>query len=164
MAKKFDENKLEALSKSLFKIQQTLIDKNVTEALLHNPTKIENALKKVSVVATWKRTLAAKHKVVSDELVNEIFRDLWLSTNFACMSLYKQAHVSLRAALETTLRLVYFSTHPVEYEWWCSKGSRDDDVKSREYKYFERLVFFKKFDKEMKISSKDFKPFSITWA
>ncbi len=160
MAKEFDENKLEVLSKSLFKIQQKLIDKNSTEALLHNPTKIEIALKKVSAVATWKRILSAKHKIVSDGLVNEIFMDLWQSTNFACMGLYKQAHVSLRAALETTMRLVYFSTHPVEYDWWCSKGSRDDDVRSRDYNYFGRLSLFEKFDKKMKTSTKDYKLFT----
>jgi hypothetical protein len=67
------------------------------------------------------------------------------------MGLYKQANVCLRAQLETSLRLVYFSMHPVEYKWWCAGStwyldSKFKDVWGPGYLYFERLEEVKCFE------------------
>jgi len=149
--KTFDENRLLELTKIMYEIQQKWSDKNCKETLRIHHREIEKLLQKTQVFATWKSKVANKYKVAK-ELIPEIFMDAYISIPFACMGLYKQANVCLRAQLETALRLVYFSTHPVEFKWWYEGSAwyleaKSKDVWGIEYKYFRQLEEVKNFEK-----------------
>jgi hypothetical protein len=156
MAKKFDKRKLPRLAGNLHATQQ-LLKRNVEDSLLDKSSEIENALTRADLIAEWKAVLHDKYGDLSDALIDEIFIDVWLSVNFACTGLYKQAHVCLRASLEMTLRLVYFSKHPIEYSWWCdgkSEDLKDKNSRGEDRSYFGRLESFQKFEKTAKKSGK----------
>jgi hypothetical protein len=133
--------------------QQKWGEKNWKDALkIHARRDIEDLLEKINVFDLWGDMLIQKH-TVAKYLIPEIFTDSYLSIHFACMGLYKQANVCLRAQLETALRLVYFSTHPVEFGWWFT--GKDDffkkkDVWSEDFYYFRRLVEIEEFQQKCK--------------
>jgi len=147
--KEFDSNRLLPLTRSMFEGQQKWSDRNWKETLSKHYRSIEKLVEKTQVFAIWKKRLGARYHDVAKELIPEIFMDAYMSIDFACMGLYKQANICLRAQLETTLRLVYFSTHQVEFKWWQS-GSEwylgDKDVWGKGYIYFELLTEFKDYD------------------
>jgi len=155
--RKFNVNKLPELSKIMFEVQQKWIEKNAKESLQHHHKKIETLLKKTQTFSLWKSLLLGKHKLMSKEMVPELFMDAYLSVAFSSVGLYKQANVCLRAQLETALRLVFFSTHGVEYEWW-EKGSewylasQLKDVWGKEYQYFRELDEVKSFNKKSNLN------------
>src|SRR3989304_7886553 len=144
---KFDPNNLPELTKSMYVAQQNWSAQNWKDTLLKHSKEVEELFKKIKVYDLWENILRDKHGSVSNDLIPEIRMDAILSVHFACMGLYKQANVCLRAQLETALRLVHFSTHPVEFKWW-----RDGivDLGGQEwwgkgYDYFCRLVKVKGF-------------------
>ncbi|HDY88522.1 MAG TPA: hypothetical protein ENH82_10495 [bacterium] len=145
----FNLTRLKPLTKSMFEGQQKWSDRNWKETVSRHYLVIEKLVEKTQVFALWKRRLGIKYHEVAKELIPEIFMDAYMSIDFACMGLYKQANICLRAQLETTLRLVYFSTHRVEFKWWQS-GSEwylgDKDVWGKGYIYFKLLKEFKEFD------------------
>lgn len=51
-------------------------------------------------------------------LISEIFMDNYASVHFSLSALYKYADMPLRSALETSLNLIYFYNHPIEFKWW----------------------------------------------
>jgi hypothetical protein len=132
--------------------QQKWVAENWKNTLAIHARGINALLERCGAFDLWKKTLSSKYDKVAKELITEIFMDSYLSTHFACMGLYKQANVCLRSQLETSLRLVYFSTHPVEFIWW-SKGStwylesKFKDVWGPAYQYFEKLEEVESFDK-----------------
>lgn len=148
--KTFDLNKMSELTKILFKIQQTWIDSNSKETLRIHHNIIEELLQRTQILVFWKNR-SQRQDIFLTELIPEIFMDAYISVSFACFGLYKQANVCLRGQLETALRLVYFSTHPVEYGWW-KKGSewfleaQFKDVWGKAYQYFRQLEKIKDFE------------------
>lgn len=89
----------------------------------------------------------------------EIFFDSYMSIHFACMGLYKYAIMCLRSELESTLKMIYFTDHPVEFNWWVN-GIEIDGITSKKhvwgdsYLYFENLENIKKFNSKFKERSK----------
>lgn len=149
----FNVNRLPELTRSTYESQQRWGDKNWKDTLKKHYKEIEKLLQKIGVFDSWKNILGNKYGKVAGELVPEIFLDAYISVHFACMGLYKQANICLRTQLETALRLVFFSMHPVEFKWWYEsnewyRGSlRTKDVWGDGYRYFEQLETVKKFDK-----------------
>ncbi|MBA7524866.1 hypothetical protein ES705_17011 [subsurface metagenome] len=160
--KVFKVHKLPQLTKSTYESQQRWIDKNWQDTLKKHYRETEVLLNKIGIFDVWKNMLSSKYGQVVNELMPEIFMDAYISLHFACMGLYKQAYVSLRAQQETVLRLVYFSTHPVEFNWWHSGSGwyrdflRTRDVWGEGYVYFEQLDQVKNFERVCK-----FKLFNI---
>jgi hypothetical protein len=79
-----------------------------------------------------------------------------MAVHFACTGLYKYAYICLRAQLETSLRLVYFSAHSVEFKWWLDgnewyRSGLQKDVWGEGYSYFTNLDLIKKFDKDKEL-------------
>lgn len=150
--KTFKADKLPNLTKIMYDSQQKLNTKNWEDTLKSNPQKVETLLEMVSVFDTWRTSLSAYGDVTRD-LIKEAFMDAYMSIHFACMALYKQAHVSLRTELETALRLVYFSSHPIEFKWW--KDDKDyfkgKHAWGENYTYFMHLEEIHSFNAKLKI-------------
>lgn len=151
---KFDPNNLPELTKSMYVAQQNWSAQNWEDTLLKHSKEVEELFKKIKVYDLWENILRDKHSSVSNDLIPEIRMDAILSVHFACMGLYKQANVCLRAQLETALRLVYFSTHPIEFKWWRNGsewylGLGGKDVWGKGYEYFCQLDEVKAFEKAL---------------
>lgn len=151
--KKFNVNKLPSLTKSIFESHQKWSDKNWKDTLNSHSREIEKLFGKIGIFDQWKKLLGSKYGKVAKELIPEMFMDSYLSLHFVCMGLYKQANICARAQLETALRLVYFSSHKIEYGWWYKGNewylSSSKDVWGKGYGYFEQLEQVKNFDKEL---------------
>jgi hypothetical protein len=138
-------------TRSMHKYQAVWRKKNWQKTLSKHGTEIEELLKKLNTLDIWLNTLQSDK--IAKELIPEIWMDGYASITFASMGLYKYANMALRSSLETALRLVYFSKHPVEFEWW-EKDSRWyldynwSDVWGRRYEYFEKLELFKIFEQK----------------
>lgn len=149
---KFDPNNLPDLTKSMYVAQQNWSEQNWKDTLLKHSKEVEELFEKIKVYDLWENILRDTHGSISNDLIPEIRMDAILSVHFACMGLYKQANVCLRAQLETALRLVYFSTHPIEFKWWRNDnewylGLGGKDVWGKGYEYFYQLDEVKAFEK-----------------
>ena len=146
----FNPNKLPPLTKIMYDSQQKLNINNWESTLRAHQKKVEDCLKKIKVFDAWRNKLKDTQKEIAQSLIQEIFLDAYMSVHFACMALYKQAHVSLRAELETALRLVYFSTHPVEFKWWREDKAyfHGRHVWGEKFDYFKNLEYFQRFEEK----------------
>lgn len=137
-------------TKTTHESQNKWRSKNWRKTLNVHKQDIEELLKKISLFDIWLNKL--QHDDVAMKLIPEIFMDAYISIHFAGYGLYKYAHMCLRSELETAMRLVFFSTHPVEFSWWSDGNEwyRDNvtgDVWGRGYLYFEQLDNIKEFEK-----------------
>jgi hypothetical protein len=150
--KKFNVNKLPSFVKSTYESQLKWADKNWKDTLRLRAREINALLDDISVFDLWKEILGDKYDKIGQNLLPEIYMDVYVSIHFACMGLYKQSHVCLRAELENTLRLVYFAVHPVEYGWWCSGKDffKKRNVWAEDYRYFRQLDEVQKFQQVCK--------------
>ncbi len=146
--KTFRSDRLPRLTKIMYDSQLRLNTKNWEDTLKANHQEVERLLEMISIFDSWRTSLERAYGDVARDLIKETFMDAYMSVHFACMALYKQAHVSLRTELETALRLVYFSSHPVEFKWW-----RDDKdyfhgrhVWGDKFDYFRNLEYFQRFE------------------
>ncbi len=125
--------------------------KNWEKTLKEHKENIEELLKKISLFDVWSNKL--QDNDVAVRLIPEIFMDAYISIHLAGYGLYKYACMSLRSELETALRLVFFSTHPVEFKWWSDgnegyrSGLKIKEVWGESYNYFEQLDNIKEFEK-----------------
>lgn len=132
--------------------QEKWRNKNWEETLREHKSGIEKLIEKINLFDIWSNSL--QDNDAAKRLIPEIFMDGYISIHFAGYGLYKYANICLRSQLETTLRLIYFSTHPVEFDWWCRgnewyrKGLATKDVWGEKYEYFRQLEYVKKFEKE----------------
>ncbi len=145
----FNIDKIPSPLKDTYIDQRKWCDMNWQEALKKHYKELNKLLEKVTLFDVWSNELRGDK--VTKSLIPEIFMDAFISLHFACMGLYKYANSCLRSELETTLRLVYFSTHPVEFEWWCNGNEwyKGRDVWGEGYMYFEQLKTLKDFDKKL---------------
>jgi len=144
------KNDLPELTKIMHKSQEKWRHKNWNETLGKHKEEIEELLQKIRIFDIWSNAL--QDDAVAKALIPEIFMDAYISLHFAGYGLYKYAYVCLRSELETTLRLIFFSTHKVEYKWWSEgnewyKENVTGDVWGRGYLYFQQLNTIKAFDK-----------------
>lgn len=124
--------------------------KNWNSTIRTHSKELERLLNKIGLFDTWAEIL---HPMPAAKLlIKEMFMDAYMSVHFSGYGLYKYAHMCLRSEMETALRLVYFSTHPVEFNWWvkgndaCRQGSAKD-VWGPGYLYFTELDEIKDFEK-----------------
>lgn len=148
----FKVDKLPNLTKIMYESQQKLNTKNWEDTLKTNPSEIEKLLMMVSIFDIWRTILERKYGDVARDLIKETFMDSYMSIHFACMALYKQAHVSLRTELETALRLVYFYSHPVEFKWWREDKDyfKGKHVWGDNYNYFMHLDEIQAFNSRIR--------------
>jgi hypothetical protein len=149
---KFNFDRLPPLARSMFESQSKWADKNWKDTLKLHSRQINTLLDDMSVLDLWKKTLGDGYGKVGQNLLPEIYMDVYVSVHFACMGLYKQSHVCLRAELENAMRLVYFSVHPVEYGWWCSGRDffKKRNVWDENYRYFRQLDEVQQFQQACK--------------
>ena len=137
-------------TKTMYESQEKWRTKASEDTLSAHKDEIEDSLEKANLFDIWSNSLQGSE--AARRLIPEIFMDGYMSIHFACYGLYKYANICLRSQLETTLRLIYFSTHPVEFEWWrvgnewYRAGLRTRDVWGEGYGYFEQLEKVKKFE------------------
>jgi len=135
---------------TMYESQEKWRTKASQETLSAHKDEIENLLEKANLFDIWSNSLQGSE--AARRLIPEIFMDGYMSIHFACYGLYKYANICLRSQLETTLRSIYFSTHPVEFKWWCAgneayrAGLRTRDVWGEGYGYFEQLENVKSFE------------------
>lgn len=145
------ENDLPELIKTMHEGQEKWRSGNWEQTLKDNETEVERLLQKIGVFDIWSNSL--QNNKAAEKLIPELFIDGYISIHLACYGLYKYANICLRSQLETALRLIYFSTHPVEFDWWCKgnewyrEGLRNKDVWGEGFKYFTQLEYVKKFEK-----------------
>jgi hypothetical protein len=133
----------------MHKYQSIWRKRNWEKTLSKHGPQIEEFLRKLNTLDIWLNVL--QRDGTAKELIPEIWMDGYISITFGAMGLYKYGNMALRSSLETSLRMVYFSKHPIEFDWW-KKDSRWyldynwNDVWGKHYEYFEKLQLFKKFD------------------
>lgn len=150
---KFKKNNLKSLTKKIHESQQKWRNNNWTKTLSEHGDEIEEILEKISIFNKWENKL--KSNKVAKKLFPEIFIDAFSSVHFTCFGFYKYANMCLRSELETTLRLVFFSTHPIEFKWWINGNNAyktilnpAKDVWGQGFHYFENLENVQKFEKK----------------
>lgn len=156
----FRVQNLPDLTKLMHESRKRWLNGNWKKSLKLHPDDIEKTLEKIRIFDLWSNGL---HSVeVANLLIPEIFVDAYASVHFACFGLYKYAGMCLRSELEMALRLVYFSTHPVEHEWWL-KGKtaykqilKGQHVWGSGYSYFENLENIQSFERACEDTKKLF--------
>ena len=138
-------------TKKMHESQNKWRRRNWEKTLKENKESIEKLISKINLFDIWSNKLL---KIPPAKLLlREIFMDAYISIHFAGFGLYKYAHMCLRSELETALRLIYFSTHNVEFNWWSEENEwyREKrnwpDVWGRGYEYFVQLGEIKDFEK-----------------
>ena len=149
------ENKFSELpdnTKILDESQEKWRNEAWRKTLEKHKNEIEKMLEKINLFDIWSNSLQNNEAV--NRLIPEIFMDGYISIHFAGYGLYKYANVCLRSQLETVMRLIYFSTHSIEFNWWCKgnkwyrKGLKYKDVWGEGYLYFKELEYVKEFEKK----------------
>jgi hypothetical protein len=154
----FNIEKLQKEIRDLYSLQQKWCDKNWQDTLKKHDRELSKLLAKVNLFDIWSHELRVDKAAGS--LIPEIFMDAFISIHLSCLGLYKYANACLRSELETSLRLIYFSTHPIEFQWWCDGNEwyigRDKNVWMEVYyrTYFEQLSPVKHFNKSLKDDKK----------
>jgi hypothetical protein len=156
LLKRFSIAALGPETKLIYENQRIWEQKNWRESLRYHSVEIEEMLTKLSCLDIWNSKLQSVS--AAKELIPEIWMDDYVSITQACAGLYKYANMSLRTSLETTLRLIYFSEHPVEHNWWKSglrfgQDQERHDVWGANYDYFGLL--FVEFEQECVKESMD---------
>jgi len=148
---RFSIDSLSERTKVMHETQAKWRDKNWKNTLKDNDAKVEELLEKIELLDIWRNRLPNIEVVKT--LMREIYMDAYVSIHFSCFGLYKSAYMCLRSEFETVLRLIYFSHHHIEYQWWRAGDEkwikdllRGSDVWGREYAYFKHIEQIKKFD------------------
>ncbi|SRR6266498_748004 len=128
-------------TKTLHTTQNRWRKKNWEDTLKNEANDLEDLLSLIDVFDIWKNRLPKDDATKS--LSREIFADAYMSIHLACFGLYKNAYMSLRSQLETAMRLIYFSSHLMEYklwqdgdEKWIGELLKGSDVWGQNFKYF----------------------------
>lgn len=145
---KFKIRNLKPHTLGMHKHQKRWRNKVWQKTLANHDNQIEVCLSKLEVLSIWSTQFDGVE--AAQELIPETWMDGYVSLTFAGMGLHKYANMSLRSSLETALRFVYFSNHPIEYNWW-KNGSRwymkngSTHPWGKRFKYFTHLTAFKEF-------------------
>ena len=132
--------------KEIVQTQNKWANKNIKETRKSHDKELSELFHKIDVLDIWSNNL--HQNIIAEKLIKEIWMDAYISILLAIRGLYKYSNICLRSELETSLRLVYFFTHPIEYNWWLNGNDwfRKQDVWGEGYKYFEELDKVKDFD------------------
>lgn len=147
-------------TKRLHESQNIWRRKNWEKTLAEHKDDIEKMIQELNLFDIWSNKL--QYVVAAKILIPEIFMDAYISIHFACYGLYKYANMSLRSELETALRLIFFSKHEVEFNWWLEgdewyrERQNYPDVWGRNYIYFQQLKPIKDFENKCETHMKLF--------
>jgi len=148
---RFNPKALPDKTKNMHETQRSWRGKNWRKSLKEHHNGIEEILSLLELFDFWKNRLTRDE--LTKYLSREIYSDGYLSVHFSCFGLYKYAYMSLRSEFETTLRLIYFSSHQLEFSWWQEgdeKWIRDllkgTDVWGQNFKYFGYIPEMKIFE------------------
>lgn len=161
----FRVNQLPTETKRVHESQNIWRKKNWEKTFADHKDDIERMIQKLNLFDIWSNKL---QKIsAAKTLIPEIFMDAYISIHFASYGLYKYANMCLRSELETALRLIFFSKHEVEFDWWLEgdewyrERQNYPDVWGRSYTYFQNLKPIKDFERacadHMKLFSGDAK-------
>lgn len=145
----FKVDSLTEKAKLMHNAQLQWRNRNWKETLSSNCAQLEELLALIELLDIWKIYLPKSDTV--KQLRKEIVSDAYGSIHLACFGLYKYAYMSLRSQFETAARLIYFSSHPQEYELWKSgneqwtKLLKSSDVWGNNWTYFS--YFFAEVEK-----------------
>ena len=123
-------------SNDLFRTYELWSTSNWEQSLQKHDKIIMELINKIKLFNIWTHILI-KHNTAKNFLP-EIFFDAYTSIHYSCMGLYKYANMCSRSELENSLRLVYFSTHPIEYGWWLKEKSTSTNP-WKDWGYFSKL-------------------------
>ena len=148
---RFKIDDLPTLVKDMYKTQTDWRNKNYKKTLLNHSSQIENIFETFGVFDEWFSCL--HNDDVAMKLLPEMYFDAYASITYSCFAMYKYAYMCLRSELETALRLIFFSNHHVEFNWWLKNTHwymkrNPDQVWGRDYTYFTLLDKVKEFDGE----------------
>lgn len=134
-------------------------ESNWESTLSNHDEEMKNLLVKLNLFSIWTDTLSDIDAAA--KLLPEIFYDAYMAIHFAAMGSYRYANMCLRSELETTLRLVFFSTHPVEFKWWGAgkdmfEITGKNHVWGKDYNYFTHLEKVSEFNLKCRDSEKLF--------
>lgn len=141
--------------------------KNWNDSLKNHSNDLEELLSLIELFDIWKNRLPKNEAI--KYLSREIYADAYISIHLACFGLYKNGYMSLRSQFETAMRLIYFSTHPLEFKLWMSgdeKWIKDllkgPDVWGYEFTYFAFIPEIEKLEnlspKKLRLISKSDTP------
>lgn len=98
---------------------------NWDQTLSSHKKEINELSEKISVIDDWSNCLQSVPESmrvdIAKQFISEMFMDIYTSLVLASLALYKYANMCLRSYLESTMRLIYFSFHPIEYGWWTNR-------------------------------------------
>lgn len=97
--------------------------------------------------------------VLCVELLREMQSDSVTSFSQAMLGLYKNAVGTSRNILEHCIGHVFFSVHPIEYEWWNEGEFKLEFLKHLDFIFKIRL--FKELNKSMEIKGKLNKEYKV---
>ena len=152
-----DVNKLSPESRHMFETFNRWCQTNWESTLINHDIEIKNLFHKSEIFDKWSNILLSR--VIPSKLSPEIYIDCFMSIHFACMGLYKYAYMSLRSELENVLRLIYFSTHPTEYNWWIKGEFNPQRNVWSDWQYFDKLEYVKIFNKKNQVGESLFQLF-----
>lgn len=148
---RFNINKLSERTRIMHETQAKWIYKNWKKTLKEHNSEIEELLEKIELFNIWRNRL--NNTLVLKTLMREMYMDAYISIHFSCFGLYKFAYMCLRSEFETALRLIYFSDHRIEFEWWQNGDEKwirellkGTDVYGQDFKYLGFLEKIKKFE------------------
>lgn len=115
---------------------------------------IQLVVEKLNLISLWGDILSEND--TAKFFLPEIFSDAHNSANFAGMGLYKYSNMCLRSELESVLRLIFFSTHPVEFDWWKHNKNQTHLGKKHvwgdDYSYFNCLTNIATFNSTSRVN------------
>jgi hypothetical protein len=141
-------------TQSMHRAQTRWRNKNWKDSLKNHSDEIEDLLSIIALYDFWKNRLPKNSATKS--LFKEIYSDAYMSIHLSCFGLYKNAYMSLRSEFETAMRLIYFSTHPLEFELWQNGNEkwitdlhRSSDVWGQNFKYFAYIPKFVQLEESL---------------
>ena len=143
---------LPRILRTVHESQEKWREDNWSKTLNKHKGEIESLLENIELFDNWQNVL--QNEISAKLLIPEIFSDAWISIHLSCYGLYRYANMCLRSELENVLRLIYFSNHPIEFNWWKSdndwyrESAKATDVWGSGYNYFSNLENIKRFDRE----------------
>jgi len=123
----------------------TALSRILIQSLSNYQSDVQTIIKHSRSLNCWSNALQGNH---SAKLVSEIFVDLYVSIHFSLCALYKYADMALRSALENSLNLAYFCTHPVEFRWW-EKGREWYPKRGSQHPWGEAYNYFRHLGSEL---------------
>lgn len=112
------------LKKLTAKLHQNCLDlQSEQEGKLNHLVNLGNAY--VELVTLYITQYLKDDNSILTTVTDEFFVDIHVSVTLAVGGYYKSGSVTLRAAMELGLYILYFIDHPIELKMWASSGEKE---------------------------------------